>query len=124
MTFRGDGELAAPRRLPPSSLLAQVQLGLLPAAPLSFPAQGLVRAGRGGGTGELALRAIATPAPWLDFWELCVDETVCPDDGGRGRGTEGTVGTREPTLKGGGSVFSPQHGHIGRARAKKLGEEL
>ena len=72
----------------------------------------------------MALRAVATPAPWLDFWELCVDETVCPDDGGRGRGTQGTVGTREPTLQGGGSVFSPQHGHIGRARAKKLGEEL
>lgn len=32
-------------------------------------------------------------------------ESVYPDDGGRGRGTKGIVGTRELTLKGGGSVF-------------------
>lgn len=28
-----------------------------------------------------------------------MDKTVCPDDGGRGRGTKGTVGAREPTLR-------------------------
>lgn len=96
MTFRGGRELAlSPRGLPLFSS-SQVSWAILPGLHPFLPTQGLLRAGTRGWLSETI-----APSTLARLLGLCVDKTVCPDDGGRGRGTKGTVGAREPHLSGG-----------------------